>query len=316
MVRIMRIFKILIVASAILVLTLALTRGIEAPSPSTLQTFFSKDDYAGISIRVEATNETIPAENLTIRIWINCTAAGVKVDCLNLSIYGFIHGQEKTQLNTTNVVTSTSFVFNHTYEYYYDVFVPRDVWGAAHAQMLLKYFIFGSSFEYDPGFPITVIRNIDYEKLQEDFKNLTENYSRLYDDFLNLTARFESLNGTYQELCVNHTQLQQNYTLLNGTYQELYMNNEQLQRNYTLLNGTYQELYLNNTQLQGNYTLLNGTYQELCLNHTQLQQNYDALKETVNQLDNTRQLAVILGATTVFLVATTLYLMTRKPKEY
>jgi hypothetical protein len=53
------------------------------------------------------------------------------------------------------------------------------------------------------------------------------------------------------------------------------------------------------------------------LNETfwQLQQNYTALKGNLDELGNTRMAVGVLAVTTVFFVATTLYLVMRKPRE-
>jgi hypothetical protein len=222
-----------------LLLTLAFVQNVTVLAQSEMKTFFSKQDWPGISIRVDATTQTVPGENLTAKLWINCTADGVKVDYLNLSLYGFSGGQQKISLGAMNVLWNSSLVFNHTSEYNYTVLVPSDVWDATYMDMSLKYFIYSSPFEYSPSFSITVVRNVYYEQLKEDFNNLN--------------ASFYQLNSTYWQL--------------NKTYWEL-------------------------------------------------QKNYTALQGRIGDLDSTRQLALILGITTVFFVATTLYLVIRKPKQY
>jgi len=63
------------------------------------------------------------------------------------------------------------------------------------------------------------------------------------------------------------------------------------------------------------YSQLNQTFVQVQQNYTALQQNYTTLQGSVNQLDNTRQVAVILAITTVFFVATTIFLVMRRPKE-
>jgi len=68
----------------------------------------------------------------------------------------------------------------------------------------------------------------------------------------------------------------------------------------------FAELQQNYTQLEQNYTLLNQSYWTLKVNGTGLE----------TELSNTRLAMVILVITTVFFVATTLYLMVKKPKEY
>lgn len=50
--------------------------------------------------------------------------------------------------------------------------------------------------------------------------------------------------------------------------------------------------------------------------YDQLQQNYTALQGRLTELDNTRSAVAVLAITSIFFVATTLYLMMRKPKDY
>lgn len=81
-----------------------------------------------------------------------------------------------------------------------------------------------------------------------------------------------------------------------------------LQQNYTTLQGSY-------NQLNDTYYNLTAAYFQLNQTFVQLQQNYTTLQGSMNVLDNTRQVAVILAITTVFFVATTIFLVMRRPKE-
>jgi hypothetical protein len=72
------------------------------------------------------------------------------------------------------------------------------------------------------------------------------------------------------------------------------------------------ESYYNLTNV---YSQLNQTFVQLQGNYTKLQQNYTKLQGNVNQLGNARQVAVVLAITTVFFVATTIFLVIRRPKE-
>lgn len=66
-------------------------------------------------------------------------------------------------------------------------------------------------------------------------------------------------------------------------------------------------VYLEN--LESNFQSLNQTYWELMKNYTELQKSQ-------NELSNTRIAVGVLAITTVFFVATTAYLILRKPKQY
>jgi len=230
--------------SVTLVLTLALIESITAQTSDEVQTFFSKD-YPGISIKFNATRETIPGENITINMWINCTATGVKVNYLTFYICGFRYGQEKITLNFTSVIENVPLDFNYTSQFNYTVPVPNDVWDATYAELHLEYAIIDSPFTYNPAFSITIIRNVYMKELEDKLK---------------------SLNYTYWQL--------------NQTFWESFQMNLTAE-NLALLNKTYWEL-------QGGQS----------------------------ELGNTRIMVGVLAVTTVFFVATTLYVVMRKPKQY
>jgi hypothetical protein len=80
-----------------------------------------------------------------------------------------------------------------------------------------------------------------------------------------------------------------------------------LNSTFEQLNQTFWESFQMKLSAE-NLARLNQTYWEL-------QQNYTALRGNLNELGNTRMAVGILAVTTVFFVATTLYLVMRKPKE-
>lgn len=84
---------------------------------------------------------------------------------------------------------------------------------------------------------------------------------------------------------------------------------ETLQSRFEFLNRTY-------VQLSQLYINLSQNYEELVMNYSQLEGNFSQLQGNTIDLDNTRRVAVILTITTVFFVATTLYMVMRRPREY
>ena len=244
--------KALTTISVMLILTLALIQNTTAQTSDEMQTFFSKK-YVGISIKFSATRETMPDENATINLWINCTAADVDVECLTLSIYGFRYGKEKILLKSVHEIESTfPLVFNHTKQYNYTVHIPYDVWDAIYAEMYIEYTVVDSTFEENPNFSITIVRNVYLEELENMFENLNYTYWQLNETF----------SGCFQ---MNLTK--ENLDCLNQTYWEL-------------------------------------------------QQNFTSVQGSLIELGNTRTAVIILAITTVFFVATTFYVVMRKPKQY
>jgi hypothetical protein len=245
--------KTLTTISIMLILTIPLIQNATAQTSDKMQTFFSKK-YAGISIKFSATQEATPGENITINLWINCTADGINVNYLTLKVYGFRYGQEKIEppLHSTYVVENITLVFNYTYQYNFTVHIPNNVWGATYAELHVRYAIVDSPFEYNPNFSITIVRNVYLEELENMFKNL--NYT--------------------------HWQLNQIF-------------------------GECFQMNLTKENIHG----LNQTYWEL-------QQNYTSVQGSLIELGNTRMAVIILAITTIFFVATTFYVVMRKPKQY
>ena len=221
-----------------LILTLALIQNTTAQTSDGMHTFFSKE-YVGISIEFRATQETNPGENITISLWINSTAANMKIENLTLNIYGFRYGKEKISLRSVNIIGNTfPLAFNQTEQYNYTVPIPDKVWDATYAKLHIEYTVANTLFKDDLNFSITIVRNVYLEELE----NL-----------------YGQLNQTFWE-CFQMNLTKENLDRLNQTY----------------------------TSVQGNSI----------------------------ELGNTRMAVIILAITTIFFVATTFYVVMRKPKQY
>jgi hypothetical protein len=267
--------KIITVVFVTLFLTLTLIKTTTSEASSGMQTFFSRK-YAGISIQVNATGETVPGANMTIGLLVNCTADGVYLDFLNLSVYGYEHfryGLEKLSLPPECVMNNISLIYHDTTERNYNISIPDDVWDLTYTELHLKYSIEGAPYEYNEIFPITIVRNVLWEHLEN------------------------------QLLWLNNTIMQ-----LNGTFWKSFQM-DLTAENLAYINRTYWEL-------QQNYTAVQRNLSELQARYNQLQQNYTTLQGNLGELNNTRSAVAVLAITSIFFLATTLYLIMRKPKEY
>ena len=234
----MRTDKIVAVMVLACIVSLAFVSGIKAQLPDEMKTVFSTN-YAGISLIVDATNETDPGKNVTLRLRANCTSSYFSMECFNMTVHGFrLSGPEETILYSAVLASNKSLGFNETIDQTFTMPVPNDVYGPVFCRFYIKYIIVNQHFSQNPDFAITSVRNIYYETLKEEFRQLNQSY--------------QQLNETYGQL--------------NQTYWEL-------------------------------------------------QENYTNLQKSMTDLSNTRMLATVFLVTTVFFVATTLYLTLRKPRE-
>jgi len=141
--------------------------------------------------------------------------------------------------------------------------------------------------------------------------------------FLNGTERVLMANASDSAYWLNTTSRAYNYTFpvpewVSGwTYGEVQLANSVEQGMVTIRNeGFVCGFYMTNVEnvyLEG----LEHDFSALEQNYTELGQKLNAtLQANSNQLDSTRTVAGVLGVTTVVFVATTMYLVLRKPKQY
>jgi hypothetical protein len=69
-------------------------------------------------------------------------------------------------------------------------------------------------------------------------------------------------------------------------------------------------------ELAEKYSNLTETYAALNQTYWDLNQTYTSAQNSLGELDNTRRLTTILAITTVFFLATTVYIILRRPRDY
>jgi len=231
-----------IIISIILFATICNVKA-QTPTTENMQTFFDRE-IPGIKIIVNATAETQPNGNITVKIAMNPLEEEVNIEYFNFSVFGFLNGTYKTMIYN---ITVNNFPFNDTFP------VPEQVWGVTFGEITLTYDV---TYVIEKGIEITI--TIPYENLTVGF-----DMTRVKNVYLEtVEGQLRNLNSTFEQL--------------NQTFRQ-YFNKDLTPEN---LNDTLREL-------QG----------------------------SSNELGNTRMAVGILAITTVFFVATTLYLVMRKPKE-
>ncbi len=96
-----------------------------------------------------------------------------------------------------------------------------------------------------------------------------------------------------------------------ATYGPVTVKNDGLKWGFSMT--SVQNIYLESLEKQ--FSDLGQAYEQLNSTYWELERNFTKLEATMNDLDNTRSVAIILGITTVFFVATTLYVVLRKPRN-
>ncbi len=204
MVKIMRTDRIVVIITLVSIISLSIVSSIRAQSADELKTFYSTN-YPGIALKVDATNETDPGKNVTLKLLADRTSSDVfYVECFNMTVYGFkLGGPEEAVLYSALLVSNVSLTSNQTINQTHTIPVPSDVYGPVFCRLYFKYVTADESVLRNPDFAITSVRNIDYENLKDAFQHLNETYWHL--------------NQTYWELQENYTDLQKSMTDLSNT---------------------------------------------------------------------------------------------------
>jgi len=206
--------------SIALLLILASTLIHSVAAQNNIQTFFELS-LPGIKIQVDATREASPGGNVTLILHVKGEADGVNVEYLNLTVFGFIQGRNKTLLRSISQ-GSFSLNYNETVDYKDSFIVPDEVWDATYGELSFKYSLAGFSYELcNIGFTMTHVENVLMKYLQEQLANLTKAYEALSTAYKNLNESYINVSEQLQTLQQNYTQLNETYVALNQTYWKL-----------------------------------------------------------------------------------------------
>lgn len=208
---------------------------------------------------------------------------------------------------------------SQTYDHYFDThFSPpnRDnyaslgnhtvyfkVWNAGRNAVFINATFDFTIIEYVPC-PEYLALNATYYNLLAEYETLSMNYTSLLADYGSLLIDHTSLLDDYDSLLSNYSSLHLSFLSLSADSSSLTQSYSQLQSNYNSLKTNYDSLKALHDNLKANLDSLES-------NNSNLATSYDAL---IRELIFTRTLSYLFAATTMVLVATTVYFAFRKPK--
>lgn len=205
-----------VILVTVLVLMLTSIRFTVAQEQTENMQTFLDFRFAEIEIRVNATREALPEESMNITLLVRSKAADINLENLNLTVCGFIEGQNKTVLGRIYRNT-VSLNYNETIPFNDSFLIPADkhIWGATYGELSLQYCSVGISLSLPSiGFTMTHVRNVylenieeEYQKLSEDFNELQQNYTWIEGNYTELKGNYTELKGKYDELSKGATGL-------------------------------------------------------------------------------------------------------------
>ena len=188
-----KILKAIFLAISILMLN-SIQFAIAQEQTENTQTFF-EFQWPGIKIEVNATRNAIPEESMTVIVIAKSTTLEkIDVDYLDLDVFGFIGGQNKTPIGD---IHKDAFILesNGTMSLN-DVFpIPEDIWGVTYGELSFEYYTGGYPYKLPPLlFTLTYVENVKLETLQEELQNLNEDFNKLHQNYTDLKEKYDELS--------------------------------------------------------------------------------------------------------------------------
>lgn len=176
----------------------------------------------------------------------------------------------------------------------------------------------------------------DFQTLNITYRNLLTNYTTLSSNYNNLSAKYDNLTLDYDTLKLKRYTLEQHLNTVNASYQTLLKDYDNLTKHNNDLNTNFTALDADYLTLTQQFQTLNTTYYELKQNYTQIVNDYENLQADYNTLKTEYEqtittytelkfdyestalnthLMYLFIATTITLLATTIYLANKKSRK-
>ena len=175
----------------------------QSTQEETRTVYYHGEEQGGLIIDVEAPYQTYPSEkiNLTVKVRA-CTE--ICVLYMHLNISGLMNEKNDTLLRSITIsdLEGVDLVFNETRQYTYDILIPAEISpGLTYGNIWYEWTFWGTSKEISPtGFPVTYVRNREYEELRNDYQVLNSTYWSLQENYTKLESQYSGELGSTRNM--------------------------------------------------------------------------------------------------------------------
>lgn len=201
----MKLRNLPVIALCIFLFSLAFSGVANAASEET-QTVYDIN-YGGLHVTIIAPVEASPGENITVNVKTSASdTPQIYVNRINLTFYGVLNSTTRTTFTEIAHLTDASI---SSHEANYTIAIPSDIApGLTCGEISCDWKALGASFEIpSSGFPLTFIRNVALEQLQEEHDELSAAHQSLVQNYTDLESSYNELESDYTQLSseVNNT---------------------------------------------------------------------------------------------------------------
>lgn len=172
----------------------------QSTQEETRTVYYHGEEHGGLLVEVEAPYHVYPGEKINVTVKVRACTERIYVLYMRLNISGLMNERNETLLRSIAIsdLEPIDLVFNETYQYTYEILIPAEISpGLTYGNIWYEWTCWGVPTEISPtGFPVTYVRNKEYEELRNDYQALNSTYWSLQGNYTELESQYSGELGS------------------------------------------------------------------------------------------------------------------------
>ncbi|TET19474.1 hypothetical protein E3J74_06230 [Candidatus Bathyarchaeota archaeon] len=166
--------------------------------------YYHGEEQGGLIVEVEAPYQVYPGEKINVTVKVRACTQRIYVLYMRLNISGHINERNETLIGSIAISDLERFdlVFNETYQYPYEILIPAEISpGPTYGSICYEWTCWDVPTEISPsGFPVTYVKNREYEELRNDYQVLNSTYWSLQENYTKLESQYSGELGSTRNM--------------------------------------------------------------------------------------------------------------------
>ena len=178
----------------------AVISGAVGPSTQveTRVVYYHGQEHGGLVVEVEAPYQAYPTEKINLTVKVRAVTE-MCVLYMHLNVSGLVGERNETLLGSIAIsdLEGVDLVSNETRQYTYEILIPAEVSpGLTYGSISYEWTCWGIPAKVSPaGFPVTYIRNKEFEELYSNYQMLNSTYWSLQENYTKLESQYSGESG-------------------------------------------------------------------------------------------------------------------------
>lgn len=172
----------------------------QSTQEETRPVYYHGEEHGGLLVEVEAPYQVYPSEKMNLTVKVRACTEPIYVLCMHLNISGLMNERNETLLRSIAIsdLEHVDLVFNETCQFIYEISIPADISpGLTYGSISYEWTCWGMPVKVSlTGFPVTYVRNKEYEELHSDYQILNSTYWSLQENYTKLESQYSGELGS------------------------------------------------------------------------------------------------------------------------